>query len=88
MHRQGTERVAKRRSSPDEAKLQRHREKQVEDATYRQIYNELYLRMFESIDRFTPEWWTSNEAEMKSKAIGFTNLVKKIMIKLETDKND
>jgi hypothetical protein len=88
MHRKRTQGSNKRRSSPDEAELQRHREKQVENATYRQIYGDLYVRMFESIDRFTPDWWTSNEVELKSKAIGFTNLVKKIMIKLETDKND
>jgi hypothetical protein len=88
MYRQGTEKSAKRRSSPEETKLQRDREKQVENATYRQIYGDLYVRMFEGIDRFTPDWWTSNEAEMKSKAIGFTNLVKKIINKLENEKND
>jgi hypothetical protein len=88
MHRKGTEGSTKRRSSPEEAKLQRYREKQVENATYRQIYGDLYLRMFDDIDRFTPDWWASNEAELKSKAIGFTNLVRKTMNKLETEKND
>jgi hypothetical protein len=88
MHRKGTEGSTKRRSSSDEAKLQRHRQKQVENATYRQIYGDLYVRMFDSIDRFTLDWWTSNEVELKSKAIGFTNLVKKIINKLENDKND
>jgi hypothetical protein len=87
MHRKGTKGSTKRRSTPEEAELQRYREKQVEDATYSQIRGDLYVRMFEGIDRFTPEWWTSNETELKSKAIGFTNLVRKIMNKLETENN-